>query len=188
MGMSDQYDDGRYDAGHIEMPGGWCVPADQCPEPIIVPTTARRGGIQYPKRTQKGTHMTRMTKAQIEHELRLNAELQDTLRQRRLQLQQEAKTAIPAEPRTFTMFTVTVKFSMRGKSYQFLILRCGEKYFTTGTTDKSKVFNNWEALVGWLEGPDIYSHTDIEILKSAEKVVSFDTGAIEKLLTGQPPF
>lgn len=76
MGMSDQYDDGRYDSrdeyGHvIESPGGWRVPASQkpgwpfdryypdgilAPPPRLahtsigyVPITAVRGGIKYPK-------------------------------------------------------------------------------------------------------------------------------------------
>lgn len=181
MGMSDQYDDGRYDSrpGVIVSPG-WPFNNLDC---LLTPI---RGGMKYPK--PKGTPMERQTKAQIAHELRLNAELQDQLRKRRIELEKDMKTAIPVEPHTFTMFSVDVKFSMRGKSYQFLILRAGTKYFTTGSTDKSAVFESWEALVNWLEGPDVYAHSDLEILQSAGKVVSFDTGAIEKIIGSEPPF
>lgn len=133
------------------------------------------------------TIMARMTKAQIEHELRINSQLTNTLRQRRLELQRQAKDAIPAEPHTFTMFSVDVKYKMHGKSYQFLILRTPRGYYTTGQ-DKHGYFPTWEKFCEWLEGPDVYSHSDLEILKSADKVVSFGSGAIERIDKAEAPF
>lgn len=216
MGMSDQYDDGRYDSGRTEPPvgryypdgilmpsdpshdsgytelaGGWCIPNSQMTGwpfgPRSLPITAVRGGIKYPT-PQKETPMTRMTKAQIENELRLNTELMDTLRRSRAFLQEQAKSAIPAEPPSiFTMFTVAVRFKMRGKRYQFLILRAGGTYWTTGK-DKNASFPSWEALCAWLEGPDVYDHSPVEILQGAGKVVSFESGRIESESTGQVPF
>lgn len=129
----------------------------------------------------------RMTKAQIEHELRINTELMTSLRTRRNQLKKAAATAIPAEPAGHTMFTVSVRYSMHGKRYQFLILRHGKDYFTTGTKAEHQHFSSWAALCDWLEGPDIYDHTDLEILRSAGKVVSFDSGAIE-VMPAEAPF
>lgn len=176
MGMSDQYDDGRYDPvfGH-----GFHI-------------TAVRGGIKYPTPI-KETHMPepRMTKSQIANELRLNAELQETLRKRRVQLQKQARQAIPAEPQDpFVMFSVSVKFKMHGPSYHFLILKSGGHYWTTGTKKDQQVFSSWETLCEWLEGPEVYSHSDLVILKSAGKVVSFTSGAIERVDPSdlKPPF
>jgi hypothetical protein len=132
----------------------------------------------------------RLTKAQIDHELRVNDQLLRELRNRRQELQRQAASAIPAEPHTFTMFTVAVKYKMRGKQYQFLILRNGPKYYTTGTKDGQKMFPSWESLCEWLDGPDVYSHSDLEILASSGKAVSFATGAIERMdpADSTPPF
>lgn len=193
MAAEDEYFNGpygTYEPGHIEMPGGWCIPKSQAPEPFTFPRI-QRGGIKYPKPT-KETYVPepRMTKAQIAHELQSNAQLQEMLRQRRLELQQLERKAIPAEPLNYLMFTVAVRFKMRGKRYQYLILRNGNAYFTTGTNTGQKMFPDWEALVAWLEGPEVYSHSDFEILQSAGKVVSFDTGAIERMDPSdqKPPF
>lgn len=205
MGMSDQYDDGRYDSdvanaaaerlsrpGVIVSPGGWCTPADQMPgwpfNDLGRLLTPVRGGMKYPAHPQKGTTMPRMTKAQVEHELRINAELQEELRRRRVELQRQAKTALPVEPHTFSMFTIDVKFKMRGKSYQFLVLRTAGGYFTTGNA-KHGYFPTWEKFCEWLEGPDVYNHSDLEILQSSGKAVSFTSGAIERMdPAGEPPF
>ena len=178
MGMQDQYDDGRYDPGCIEMP-----------EPFTLPRI-QRGGIKYPTPT-KEAHMPepRMTKAQIDHELRTNTELMTALRHRRNQLKKERQKAIPSEPPpNFTMFTVAVRFKMRGTRYQFLILRHGGVYFTTGGRPEHAQFSSWEALCEWLEGPEVYDHSDLEILKASNAAVSFTSGAIETAPIGEPPF
>lgn len=132
----------------------------------------------------------RLTKAQIAHELRTNNELMNALRYRRGQLQQMAKKALPAEPpSSCTMFTVSARFTMRGKRYQFLILRSGGHYWTTGTRQDQQVFSSWETLCEWLEGPDVYDHSDIEVLKGAGMQVSFDTGElVSEDTAGLPPF
>lgn len=180
--MADYYDD-----RDEQIPRGRYYPDNILADTFIgrVPIAVQRGGIQYPK--PKETHMAepRMTKAQIEHELRVNTDLLAELRKRRVELQEQKAKAIPGEPRTFSMFSVAVRFKMRGKFYQYLILRNGTQYFTTGTKDGQKMFPSWEALVAWLEGPDVYSHSDLEILSSAGKVVSFTSGAVER--TGQTP-
>lgn len=171
--MADQYDDGRYDPGF-----GYGLPI-----------TAVRGGIKYPTPT-KETHMPeRMTKSQIEHELRVNDELIKQLRVRRQDLQRQAATAIPAEPPSnCTMFSVDVQFKFRGKRYQFLVLRSGSKYFTTGSGPEHKKFENWAALCAWLEGPDVYTHSDLEVLKSGGTAVSFESGGLVTLSPDPVPF
>ena len=131
----------------------------------------------------------RLTKAQIEHELRLNTELINTLQRSKVFLQKQLATALPAEPPSSnTMFTVSVRFAMRGKRYQFLILRSGGRYWTTGSGAEHKRFDSWEQLCQWLEGPSVYDHTNIEILKGAGRVVSFDTGTIVDEDKQQAPF
>lgn len=180
MGMQDQYNDGRYD------------PRLDNPELNFVrahPFTVQRGGIKYPTPT-KETHMPeRQTKAQIAHELKLNEGLLSSLMERRNQLKRDLQTAFPAEPPSYTMFTVSVRFKMRGSRYQFLILRSGKKYFTTGTKIEHRMFDSWEQLCEWLEGPDVYEHSNIEILQGAKKVVSFESGRIENEdPAGQAPF
>lgn len=157
------------------------------------PITTVRGGIKYPTpsievRLERHLMSTepRMTKAQIEHELRVNSQLFDALRNRRKDLVKQLKTALPAEPLGHTMFSVDVKFKMHGKSYQFLILRNGDHYFTTGTKQDQQVFSSWETLCEWLEGPEVYSHSDIEILQGKGAVVSFDSGAIERKPSAGP--
>lgn len=141
-------------------------------------------------RSTKGTTMPeRLTKAQIKHELEVNEQLRRTLAQRRRQLQQLDLTAFPVEPpNNCTMFTVDVKFQFRGKRYQFLILRSGGKYFTTGTSPTHQKFETWEDLCKWLEGDDVYSHSNLEVLKSAGVVVSFESGGLETIPTEDVPF
>jgi hypothetical protein len=154
-----------------------------------LPITAPRGGIKYPK--PKGHTMPeRLTKAQIEQELRVNDELINTLRRSRAFLQKQLATALPAEPPSnCTMFTVSVRFKMRGKRYQFLILRSGGRYWTTGTGADHKRFESWQKLCEWLESPDVYDHSDIEVLKGSGQQVSFDTGTLvsERTIV-EPPF
>ena len=148
-----------------------------------------RGGIKYPT-PKKETHMPeRQTKAQIQQELELNRNLIQQLRERQEDLLAAQKVALPAEPPSSnTMFTVSVRFTMRGKRYQFLILRSGGRYWTTGSGAEHKRFDSWEQLCQWLEGPSVYDHTNIEILKGAGRVVSFDTGTIVDEDKQQVPF
>jgi hypothetical protein len=130
-----------------------------------------------------------MTKAQIAQELATNAELMKALRARRHDLQKQAASALPAEPpSSCTMFAVSVMFKMRGQRYTFLILRSGGRYWTTGTKEGQMVFSSWDALCEWLEGPDVYDHSDIEVLKGAGMQVSFDTGTLVSEDTKQAPF
>lgn len=192
MGMSDQYDDGRYDSPSPRIEHGRYYP-DGILSPELhprygLPIQAVRGGIKYP--TPKGPTMPeRLTKAQIAHELEVNTGLMSALRTRRNQLKKQMQTALPAEPPNHTMFTVSVRFKMRGQRYQFLILKSAGHYWTTGTKKDQQVFSSWEALCEWLEGPDVYDHSDLEILQSSGKAVSFTSGAIERMdPAGEPPF
>lgn len=154
-----------------------------------LPLTAPRGGIKYPTPT-KETHMPeRQTKAQIDQELQLNRTLIEKLRERQVELLAQQKVALPAEPpSSCTMFTVSVRFKMRGRRYQFLILRSGGRYWTTGTSPGHKRFDSWEKLCNWLEGPEVYDHTNIEILTGSGQVVDFNTGTIVSEDNQTPPY
>jgi hypothetical protein len=154
-----------------------------------LPITAVRGGIKYPA-IKKETHMPeRQTKAQLQQELELNRNLIQTLRKRQEDLLAAQKVALPAEPpSSYTMFTVGVRFTMRGKRYQFLVLRSGRQYWTTGTGAEHKRFDSWEKLCEWLEGPTVYDHTNIEILTGSGQVVDFNTGTIVPEDNQTPPY
>jgi hypothetical protein len=136
------------------------------------------------------THMPeRQTKAQLEHELNLNRQLIQQLRERQQELLAKQKVALPAEPpSSYTMFTVSVRFNMRGRHYTFLILRSGGKYWTTGSGAEHKRFDSWEQLCQWLEGPKVYSHTNIEMLTGSGQVVDFNTGTIVAEDNQTPPY
>lgn len=173
--------------GYLEMPGGWCIPADQIFEgwgPLTAPQ-----GIMHPP-TKKETHMPeRQTKAQIQHELEMNRSLIQQLRERQQDLLRAQKVALPAEPpSSYTMFTVSLRFKMRGQRYQFLILRSAGHYFTTGTKKDQQVFSSWDSLCEWLEGPEVYDHTNIEILTGSGQVVDFNTGTIVAEDNQTPPY
>lgn len=97
------------------------------------------------------------------------------------------KSAVIAQPATGIMFTINVRFEFRGKEYQFLVLRHGERWYTTGTTPQTKMFPSWAKFVEWLE-EDVYQHSDLELLQSAGTAFNLDTGLFVKVPTELPPF
>lgn len=187
MSMADQYDDGRYDGAETEVYNAktdqWLPAGDP-----RLPKPKRSNGWNQVNTRQKATTMPkRLTKAQIDHELRVNDQLIKELRNRRQDLQRQAQTALPAEPPNCTMFKVRVQFKRGGRLYEYLILKSGGHYWTTGTKQDQQVFSSWETLCEWLEGPDVYSHSDIHILQNTGRVVSFTSGSIEST-DEQAPF
>lgn len=98
-------------------------------------------------------------KAQLAKEMRDTA---NKLLAEAADLERQAKRENPAEPQrnAGNNFKVNVRFVLRGKLYSYLLLRTGlgGRWYTTGTHDDQKVFENWEALVAWLRGPDIAQH------------------------------
>lgn len=89
---------------------------------------------------------------------------------------EQMKTAVPNPPAA-TMFTVDVRFSLRGNTYQFLVLRHGDRWYTTGSKAEHKMFPSWAAFVEWLESEEVYSHSDLEVLQAAGHAFNLDTGA-----------
>lgn len=104
----------------------------------------------------------RLTKAQIEQELTLNRQLIQQLRARQDDLIAARNTALPAEPPADMYgdtLAVDVRFSTRGKPYRFLLLRTPNGWYTTGLHKANNYFPTWEALAGWLTGPDVAWHS-----------------------------
>lgn len=167
VSMSDQYDDSRYDSPSpgIEhgryYPDGILQPYPMDPGLRILlehPITVQRGGIKYPS---KGTTMARakMTTAQ---ELVLAEETRTLLDQKITELRAKAeKEKVPPAPREShgEAFSVTVKFTVPGKGYRFLILKTERGYFTTGQEPKTGYFPSWAAFIRWLHGGDVAWHS-----------------------------
>jgi 8-oxo-dGTP pyrophosphatase MutT (NUDIX family) len=174
MSMADQYDDGRYDGemnpGYIELPGGWCVPKDQAPEPFAYPAI-ERGGIKYPTRTH-----TMETNEQREAELRAINALREELSTRAADLRRKIRAnKIPLAPTVAVgdSFAVDVKFTSSGPHYRFLLQRVpGKGWYTTGQKPENAQFPTWEALVTWLRGPDVHSHSSVVALNKGPVVLA----------------
>lgn len=79
-------------------------------------------------------------------------------------LEDEAKAlAIPPKPdRAF--WRVDVKFTQYGSTYTYLLMKHGERWYTTGQDDKTQKFQSWRKLWEWLEGPDVYAHSRLQVL------------------------
>lgn len=147
MGMSDQYNDGRYDALPDE---------DDFADTSIgyVPITAPRGGIKYPTKEEN------MQKSTPQEQLQKAIEAQSKIGQVIDSLKAQIAAEIPPAPRGSLgeAFSVTVKFQKPGKSYRFLILLTERGWFTTGTGNTGH-FRTWKELVEWLHGGDYAWHS-----------------------------
>lgn len=126
--------------------------------------TVRRGGIRYPQPTKKGTRT--MTTSSDRIELQKALDLRETLNQR-ISLLQEKVAQRPEEPSAAhgDAFAIDVKYSTRGTRYRFLFQR-GPKggWFSTGQKSDNSYFPTWDALVDWLNGPDVAWHSALVAL------------------------
>lgn len=127
----------------------------------LLPITARRGGIKYPK--TKGHTMPKLTPQQ---KLNKHLEMRALLDLEIADLQQEIKRR-PSEPgkECGDGFVVDVRFSTRGKAYRFLLLRTPGGWFTTGR-GSNDFFADWDDLVDWLKGPDVAWHSPMHALRA----------------------
>lgn len=110
--------------------------------------------------TRKAHTMGLTPKAKVrklEAELDSNLTLQQALRKEEAALRQDIKLADRPEPTPSmgTKWWISVMFKAGGHEYDFLILRVGQTYYTTGTNN-SGVFPSWEAFVAWLDSETIY--------------------------------
>lgn len=156
--MADQYDDGRYDSGYTELPGGWSIHNSQLPgHPLGLPITAVRGGIQYPKRNTMETNTERAARRVAEKTRQIE------------KLTSEIDQILIAESRpepssNQSRWAIDVRFSRTGKLYQYLVLRVGGKYYTTGGGEHA-MFPSWKALLQWLD-QDVVEHSAMIPLES----------------------
>jgi hypothetical protein len=106
------------------------------------------------------------------------------------EIEEALEVAYPAEPGPgHNRFSVLVQYGgPRSKKYEFLLLRCGGKWFTTGASEDSAAFENWNALLDWLDGPDVKWHSDLQRLKL--DVVAWDLrkGELVGNNEGEAPF
>lgn len=59
---------------------------------------------------------------------------------------------LPGEPSAaFKRFTFTIEFPDNSKQYEFLVVRAASGWYTTGTTEETKRFGSWHALVRWIK-------------------------------------
>jgi hypothetical protein len=98
--------------------------------------------------------------------------------------------ARPAEPSAgHDRFSVMVQFGgPRSKKYEFLLLRAGGKWYTTGATENCAAFEDWTALMEWLEGPDVRWHSDLQRLALANEAWSLSRGELIHNGNGEAPF
>jgi hypothetical protein len=168
MYMEDEIYNGTFDGdmnpGYLVAAGGWCVPADQAPEPFTFPRI-QRGGIKYPK--PKGNAMARTRQQEI---AAVNKEIEGLVAKRdRLQREQTRRRSWPAPPRTQSRWSITVKFDT-GKEYEFLVVRPESGgYFTTGTKDGH--FPTWAGFLKWLD-EEVVSHSGLHPLALAHGSVA----------------
>lgn len=129
---------------YVVLPGGWCVPRDQ-----------------FIDWTWKETEMPK-AKLTAEQELKLALDTRNLLDEKIIELREKAALEkVPPIPRESLgqAFSVTVKFSPKGKPYRYLILRAAQGWYTTSTSPSAKYFDNWSKLVAWLRQGDFVWHS-----------------------------
>lgn len=144
--------DGDMNPGYIEAPGGWCVPAEQAPEPFTFPRI-QRGGIKYP--TPKGNAMPGKITKENSEALAIAAAAKriagEQLIEEANELDKRAALIRRPEPRgDWNRWVIDVRFAKGGMLYTYLVLRAGRRYYTTGTGD-DRCFSSWKAFVAWLD-------------------------------------
>lgn len=72
-------------------------------------------------------------------------------------IEESKKPEIPTAPLGHR-FSIQVRYSRRGRDYEYLILRIGNRYYTTGIGEDTKMFPSWRALVRWLQSDEVYWH------------------------------
>jgi hypothetical protein len=136
------------------------------------PRLPKHSGItrHYWNTTERNTMPARLTKAQIAHELEVNAGLQKELQQRRLQLREMDKTAVPAEP-TVTVIRIGVWFRGSSKCYEFVFSRTPQgSWYSTGSKPETQFFSDWEALYRWLNSADVARFSGAEAMAPTGEV------------------
>lgn len=171
--MADQYDDGRYYPDGILAPPafGPTVPPAEVRNVVVysdehgfaetsigyAPITAPRGGIKYPTPTKlKGTTMAQSTQQKLAA-LKNKAE---NLAAEIANLERAVKKAERPEPSPGDYkWQISVKFRQGGSVYTYLVLRHGDRYYTTGTNQSDRVFASWDEFLTWLDSA--YSHSKL---------------------------
>lgn len=87
----------------------------------------------------------------------------------------EAKN-FPTDPSgAHKMFTMKVRFPMNPKVYTFMLIEAGGFWYTTGTSNETKVFRGWKTLVKWVREETVGKVTLYPVY-TAEDFRRTDTG------------
>lgn len=212
-GWAVSFDDDIFDAGDMN-PGYYVGPSPALVKALAADLKVTRGpSVIYPaptERTQameesrsytmdevrannakaRGRGALKENRAALMEKRRLAELLLDQIEEEIYDINERLEKAKPAEPGPgHDRFSVLVKFGgPRSKEYEFLLLRSGGKWFTTGTSVQAKVFESWDALVDWLEGSDVKWHSDLQRLTLSSEAWSLQTGALIVNGNGEAPF
>lgn len=141
--------------------GGWQTPIEILPDWPFGPSS---GNLHHHRKES-----TTMPKTQNEIALEKARDLITTLSREAERLEAEVKkdrrTKAPSMlGLSGAAYSIDLRFKPRGKIYRFLLLQTMTGWYTTGTT--SNYFKSWDALLDWLEGPEVHSHTGLRRLAS----------------------
>lgn len=121
----------------------------------------------------KGTTMALTPKQKVrklEAELDSNLTLQQDLKKEEVLLRKDIKLADTPEPTPSmgTKWWISVQFHSGAKEYDYLVMRVGDVYYTTGT-GKSAVFRTWWEFVAWLDAETIYHSAMVPLITTSGK-------------------
>jgi hypothetical protein len=111
------------------------------------------------------------SKKDLVREIAASRETVDAINEHIKDLQEQLRKARPNEPR-LPRITVTVRFGPQSKKYEFLLLRIPSgRWLATGTSAGAQEFENWKAVLEWLNGPAVYSYDEFCLLLKGGQIV-----------------
>lgn len=138
------------------------------------PKPRRRNGWNQVNTPSKGKPVALTGKQKLrklESELEANLSLQRRLREEAADLRNDIKKVdVPDEPpvNAGNMFLVEIQYTggTNATMYEYLLMRCGKRWYTTGVKDEHKIFNSWLELCTWLNST--YWHGGLSTLGVVE--------------------
>lgn len=175
--------------------------------------TCQRGGIKYPTPTERIQAMEesrsytidevrannakarskgalKESRATLIEKRRLAELLLDQIEEEIYEIDERLEKAKPAEPGPgHDRFSLLVQYGgPKSQKYEFLLLRKGKTWYTTGAGVDAKVFQSWDAVVDWIEGPNIKWHSDLQRLTLSSEAWSLESGTLVSNGNGEAPF
>ena len=192
--------------------GYWAGPFDRFVTDIQR-GSVQRGGIKYPTPTERIQAMEesrsytidevrannakarskgalKESRATLIEKRRLAELLLDQIEEEICEIDERLEKAKPAEPGPgHDRFSLLVQYGgPKSQKYEFLLLRKGKTWYTTGAGVDAKVFQSWDAVVDWIEGPNIKWHSDLQRLTLSSEAWSLESGTLVSNGNGEAPF